>query len=589
MRAIDGAVIIVDAVEEVMAQTESVLRAALREQVRPVLFINKIDRLFQELKLAPHKIQKKLARIINQINNLIAECPTPQISSSWQVNEVFGTVAFGSALHKWGFTIHQMRDSKLKFEDIIEYYTKNKHDDLARKLPIHKPVLDMITKHLPSPIRAQSYRVDHIWKGKTGSRASRVLEKCDKNGPLIMCITKLVEDSRNGDLAVARVFSGTTRRGAMVKILPGETQAVINRVSLFMGSRRVTVPAVTAGNICGLSGLQDAKAGDTITGIEAIEGMVPFEDIKYSNEPVVTISIEPKRPRELPRLRSHLEALVKRDPNLIFQIDQETGEYLLSGIGLLHLEIVIHDIEEAGLELISSDPIVLYRETPEKSTILQQKHLSHNTRNSIRIKVHSSATSKARDSLREPLIHDQRNNILTLTLTEADIPEQAKAALKDGFIWACERGPLCGEPMGATHVEIIELELSENQQERGKVELMSMMKDAVFKVLADSGVTLLEPNYEIQVLVPSELLQRVTSVLMRKRGKIKRVDHKGNLVTVQGLIPVSESLDLATIMRSTTSGRAQWQTTFGEWLKVPGTRIEQIVSDILIRKGRRTP
>lgn len=589
MRAIDGAVIIVDAVEEVMAQTESVLRAAIREHVRPVLFINKIDRLFQELKLQPAQIQEKLTRIINQVNDLIAESPVPHLISSWQVNESLGSVAFGSALHKWGFTIHQMRDSGLKFDDIIEYYTRNELAELVKELPIHKPILDMITKHLPSPLRAQRYRVGHIWKGKNDSEASRVLEECDKNGPLIMCITKLVEDARNGNLAVVRVFSGTTRRGAAVKILPGETQSVINRVSLFMGSRRFTVPSVTAGNICGLSGLQEAKAGDTITGIEIPEGMVPFEDIKYINEPVVTISIEPKRPRELPRLRSYLETIIKRDPNLIFQIDEETGEYLLSGIGLLHLEIITRDIEDAGIALISSDPIVLYRETPERPATLQQKHFSHNTNNSIRITVHSLASSTARDSLPEILVHDQRNNILALTLTEPDIPEQVKTALKDGFTWACERGPLCGEPMGSTYVEIIELELSEHQQERGKVELMSMMKDALFKVLNDSGMTLLEPNYEIQVLVPSELLQKVTSILMRKRGKIKRVDHKGNLVTVLGIIPVSESLDLATVMRSTTSGRAQWQTKFGNWLKIPESRIKQIVSDILIRKGRATP
>jgi elongation factor G len=141
--------------------------------------------------------------------------------------------------------------------------------------------------------------------------------------------------------------------------------------------------------------------------------------------------------------------------------------------------------------------------------------------------------------------------------------------------------------MGSTYVKIIELELSEHQEERGRVELMSMIKDAIFKALDNSGMTLLEPNYEIQVLVPSELLQKVTSIILRKRGKIDRVEHKGKLVTIQGTIPVSETLDLATTMRSTTSGRAQWQTQFGEWLKVSENRIEQIITDILKRKGWR--
>ncbi|MFX1474410.1 MAG: GTP-binding protein [Promethearchaeota archaeon] len=589
MRAIDGAIIVVDAVEEVMAQTESVLRTAIKESVRPVLFINKIDRLFRELKLRPKQIQEKLTRIISQINDLINERSSPQSDVSWQVNDTQGSVAFGSALHKWGFTIQQMREAGLRFNDIIRYYNNNEIEELAGHLPIHKPVLEMILTHLPSPREAQSYRISHIWKGETDSPASRALRKCEKDGPLIMCITKLVDDPRNGNLAVARVLSGTVRRGTTIKLLPRKTQSIVQRVSLFMGSRRVTVPALTAGNICGLSGLQDARAGDTVTGIDVPKGMVPFEDIRYINEPVVTISVEARRPRELPRLLSYLDILTKRDPNLVFRVNEETGEYLLSGIGILHLEIIIRDIKEAGIDVISSEPIVLYQETPEKPAALEQKHFSPNTRNSIRIAVRSLAlsTNGTRDVGQESLVHDQRNNILVNEITESDIPESVKAALKQGFIWACERGPLCGEPMGSTYVQIIALELSDHQEERGRVELMSMMKDAIFKVLNDSGMTLLEPNYEIQVLVPSDLLQKVTSIIQRKRGKIKRVEHKGKIVTVQGTIPVSETLDLATTMRSATSGRAQWQTQFGEWSKVSDNRIEQIVSEILKRKGWR--
>jgi elongation factor 2 len=591
MRAIDGAIIVVDAVEEVMAQTESVLRAAIRERVRPVLFINKIDRLFRELKLPPYKIQAKLTRIVSQINDLITENQILQNGSSWQVNDALGSVAFGSALHKWGFTIRQMKDSEFRFDDIIRYYSNNELDELVKHLPIHKPILDMILNHLPSPQEAQSYRVSHIWKGKTGSPASLALQRCEKGGPLIMCITKLVDDSRNGNLAVARILSGTVRRGVTIKLLPEETQSVVQRVSLFMGSRRVTVPSVTAGNICGLSGIKNARAGDTVTGVVTPEGMIPFEDIKYINEPVVTISIEPKRPRELPRLLSYLDVLVKRDPNLVYRVNEETGEYLLSGIGLLHLEVVIRDIQEAGIDVISSDPIVLYQETPAKPAILEKNHFSPNKRNSIKVAVQSLAISDKgiKDFPQESMVHDKRNNILVYTQPEANISEEAKAALKQGFIWACERGPLCGEPMGFTFVEIAELELGEHLEERGRVELMSMIKDAIFKAVNDSGMTLLEPNYEIQVLVPSELLQKATSIIQRKRGKITRIEHKGKLATVLGIIPVSETLDLATIMRSTTSGRAQWQTQFGKWLKVSDNLIDQIVSDIRIRKGWRSP
>jgi elongation factor 2 len=589
LRVIDGAIVVVDAVEGVMAQTESVLRAASDERVHPVLFINKLDRLIRELKLSPKEIQARLTAIIERVNAILAERAGGPHSASWNVNPESNTVAFGSALHTWGFTISQMNRERLRFHDVLRFYEQDRVGQLAHRLPIAEPILEMVLEHLPSPRQAQSYRLQRIWKGEPDSAAGAAFGKCDSGGPLIGLVSSLVEDPRHGEVAVTRIFSGTIRQGTTVRVLPANSQFTIQRVSLLMGSRRIVVPSLGAGNICGLAGLQGVKAGDTITGQLAPSGMVPFEEIDYVNQPVVTVSIEPKLPRELPRLLSYLESLTRTDPNLLVRVNKDTGEYLLSGIGLLHLEITIHDIEKAGFRIIASEPIVLYRETPRSPTSLRERHLSPNGRNSLRLAVHSTyyPAPAFEDSTDDIWYLDERSNKLICSLPSKNVTKTAQEALVSGFTWACERGPLCGEPIGAAVVRILALELSSDIQDQGKVELMSMLKESLLRSLEHSGMTLLEPIYEIQVLAPNNCMRDVSGTILTRRGKVEQVEQKGALVAIKGLIPVIETFDLATALRSQTSGRAVWQTRFADWRPVPENRLESIVSVIRKRKGWR--
>lgn len=583
MRSIDGAVVVIDAVEGIMAQTESVLHSAIKERVKPILFINKIDRLIRELKLTSKEIQTKLAQIIKQTNTLISEATKTENSLCWEISVSQGNVAFGSALHKWGFTAQQLKEKALQFQDVINFYKADKVEDLAALLPIHKPILKMILEQLPSPKAAQEYRIHHIWKGDTTSPAGNSLRLCDSNGPLIIGIIRVVTNSRYGHIAVGRVFSGTVKRGTMIRIYPQELPSKIQRLSLFMGSRRIVVPAITAGNICGVTGQMDIKAGDTLTGLTVPSGMVPFEEITYLSEPVVTIAIEPSRPRELPRLLSILDDLTKKDPNLVFLVNEKTGENLLSGLGLLHLELALNDMQKAGIQVEASDPIVLYRETLKNSVTFPNLQYSPNGKNGILISVLNWENKT--DSNKELVwFDDERNNVLTF-LAPSNISETEKESLIAGFIWAMERGPLCGEPLGSTIVQIHKLELSDQPPEKGRVELMSMIKDAIFQAFKESGMTLLEPIYQIQVLVPTNLLSEITNIIMAKRGKISQIDHKGLIASINGTLPVSETFDLANVIRSKTSGRATWQTSFALWERVPNGRTKVIADQIKKRKG----
>jgi elongation factor 2 len=348
-----------------------------------------------------------------------------------------------------------------------------------------------------------------------------------------------------------------------------------------MGARQVVIPSLTAGNICGIIGLEDILAGDTITGQNIPQGMVSFEKITYASDPVVTIAIEPKHPRELPRLLSLLETISKGDPNLIFSVNEQTGENLLSGLGLLHLEIALKDIEELGIQVDASDPIVLYRETPTTSIIMPEMHQSPNGQNEIKLEISPHDTTTIEGDI---IYQDARNNVLS-NISSIAIPESASKSIIAGFNWAMERGPLCSEPMGLTLIKITDIKLSDELAERGRVELMSMVKEAIFKAFEVASPTLLEPIYTIQVVVPNEYLKNITGVIISKRGEVEKADHKEILATITGVLPVSESFDLADILRSKSAGKAIWQTKFSHWKIVPGQRVKNIISEIRKRRG----
>ncbi len=360
MRAVDGVIVVVDAVEGVMPQTETVLRQALRENVKPVLFVNKVDRLIKELELTAEQMQERLIKVITEVNKLIKSM-RPEKYKEWMLKVEEGSVAFGSALYKWAVSVPAMKETGVGFKEVYEYIKAGNVKELSKKSPLHRVVLDMVIKHMPSPIEAQKERIQVIWKGDLNSDIGKAMTNCDPKGPVALMITKIVADPHAGEVAVGRLFSGTLKAGMELNIVDRRTKNRIQTVGLYMGPRRVEVSEVPAGNIVAVVGLRDAVAGSTCTDLDEF---VPFESIKHYSEPVVTMAIEAKNPRDLPKLIEVLRKLAKEDTTLHVTLNEETGEHLISGMGELHLEVKVEKIRrDYGLEVITSPPIVVFRET----------------------------------------------------------------------------------------------------------------------------------------------------------------------------------------------------------------------------------
>ncbi|MEM4726552.1 MAG: GTP-binding protein, partial [Nitrososphaerales archaeon] len=306
LRAIDGAVVVTDAVEGVMTQTETVTRQALEERVRPVLYINKIDRLVKELRLTPERMQQWLAGIVNDFNHLISIYAEPEYKEKWKVSIQDNSVSFGSAKDRWGFNLEIAQKKGIRFSDVYDAYTKGTASELAQNFPLHEAILSMVIKHHPPPDVAQRYRIPRIWKGDLDSEVGKALLNCDENGPIVMMVTNVVVDPQAGVVATGRLFSGTVRDGDKVYLIGSKREERIQSVNMFMGPYREIIGVLGAGNIPALLGLEHARAGETIS---SIKDLVPFESIKYVSEPVVTVAVEPKHPRDLPKLVDVLHRL----------------------------------------------------------------------------------------------------------------------------------------------------------------------------------------------------------------------------------------------------------------------------------------
>jgi elongation factor 2 len=617
LRAVDGALVVVDAVEGPMTQTETVLMQALRERVRPILFINKVDRLIKELRLTPQEMQQRFAKIILRVNNLIEKYAPLEHKKDWQVKIENGTVAFGSALHKWGFTLQYMRSRGITFKDVIDAYTgtpeeiARKVDALSKAVPLYEPILDMFCEHLPSPLDAQPYRQTQIWPGDPKSEVGLSMARVNANGPLLMCVTAVEVDPHSGIIAIGRVFSGAVERGKTIQLVGSRQRATIQQVYMYMATDKVIVDRIPAGNIAAISGLPPLQVGETIAddGVDT----PPFESLRYVSEPVVTVSIEPADIRDLPLFDKIVRKITLEDPNLRFTMNKETGEYLLSGMGELHLEIAAYRMQEAGLKVNMGKPIVVYRETISRdyrgSPVMGKSPNKHNklwvtierlSEDVIEaIKSGRISEMQKRDERQRILMHefgwsaeDARNviaieglNVLVNRIKGRQFVEDVIEHIKAAFRDAVNSCPLAKEPGYGLKVNLEDVLIHEDPVHRGPAQIMPMTWRPIWGCFLLCEPKLLEPLLSFECKVPSDFVSHVIGIVQKRRGRLIDITSEEDMMLVKAEIPVAESFGLAEELRSSTQGRAFWATQFSRWAPVPDSMQMDVIRQIRERRG----
>ena len=545
---------------------------------------------------------------------MIKQFAPAEFKKSWQVSVGDGTVAFGSAYHNWGITVPYMQKSGISFKDIFEYCNNEQQKELAQKAPVHEVLLDMSVTKLPSPVEAQPYRIPNIWTGDLESEIGKSMIGCDPEAELAMMITKIWMDPHAGEVAVGRIYSGAVSQGESVFAIGAAKPERVQQVSMMVGGDRITVPKVVAGNIAALTGIRSAAAGVTLS---KDKDFTPFEAIRHYSEPVVTVAVEPKSMKDLPKFIDALRALAKSDASLQVTTNQETGEALLAGMGELHLEITVYRIEEEqNIKVKVSPPIVVYREGIEGNNHgrpFEGKSPNRHNRfyfevEQLPVEVIEALKSgelgdgpvRSKDAkevgnkfgehgmdkdLMRKIYAIKGTNVLVNDTKGIQNLHETRELIIEAFNEVCVKGPIADEPVQGMFVRLVDAKLHEDAIHRGPAQTIPAVRNGIKGAMIRARTIIMEPMQKAFVSVPNDWLGQVTREVTNRRGIIEDMPSDGDVTTVVGIIPIAETFGFSNDIRAASQGRAVWNTENLGFEPLPPQLFEKVVGEIRMRKG----
>jgi len=710
LRVTDGALVVVDYVEGVCVQTETVLRQALAEKIKPVLFINKIDRGILELQVDGETMYQNFQRVIESANVIIHTYECEDMGETQMVDPSCGTVAFGSALFGWAFTLTKFaltfsekfkldREKLMKkfwgdnyFNPTDKKFTTNSDNGKGGELPrcfvqfIMRSVIqltrslmegnkevyekmmnniglvlkgdekdyqgkalfkcvfqkwinaadaliEMIVMKLPSPKKAQKYRAAYLYEGPADDECCRSIAECNKDGPLMIFISKMIPTNDKGRFyAFGRVFAGTVATGQKVRIMgpnykPGSKNDLnvknIQRTVLMMGGKVEAVPDVPCGNTVALVGVDQylMKQGT----ISDHEDACCIRVMKYSVSPVVRVAVEVKSAADLPKLVEGLRKLSKSDP-LVQCYSEDSGEHIIAGCGELHIEICLKDLEEeyAKCPLKKGDPVVSYKECVIETSTQTCLSKSPNKHNRIFCKaaplgddlaqaidddkVSAKQDPKARRIiLRDEFEWDPNDALkiwcfgpettgpnMVVDVTKAvQYLNEIKDSVEAAFQWATKEGVMTEENMRGCRMNIEDVALHADAIHRGGGQIIPTARRVFYASVLTASPRFQEPIFLVEIQCPNDTVGGIYNCLATRRGIVIGEEPISGtpLVNMKAHLPVAESFGFTQALRAATSGRAFPQCVFDHWEQLaddpfkPDSRAGILVAAVRKRKG----
>jgi len=492
-------------------------------------------------------------------------------------------------------------------------------------------LLSMIVTKLPSPRVAQKYRVENLYEGPMDDTAANAIRACDKDGPLMLYVSKMIPTSDKGRFyAFGRVFSGTVATGQKVRIQgshykPGSKEDLfirnVQRTVLMMGRATEQIPDVPCGNTVALVGVDQfiLKTG-TLTTIDDAHNIA---DMKYSVSPVVRVSVKPKDGKDLPKLVEGLKKLSKSDP-LVVCTTEESGEHIIAGCGELHVEICLKDLrdEYAQCDFVQGEPVVSYRETvTEESTqvCLAKSPNKHNRLYMVADRMPEAVAAeieagtlgpKAEAKEKARVFRDKYDwddsearkiwcygpdqegaNVVVDVTVGVQYMAEIKDHVNSAFQWTTKEGPLCEENMRSIRFNIKDVTMHTDAIHRGAGQIMPVTRRVAFASLMTAKPTLQEPMFLVEITCPQEVMSGVYNTMNIRRGQIFEENPREGtpLLQVKAYLPVSESFGFVSALRQQTGGQAFPQCVFDHWEDLPGNpmepgKMQDMILKIRVRK-----
>jgi len=589
LRVLDGGVVVFDAVAGVQSQSETVWRQADRYHIPRICFINKMDRVGADFWRAVESIRERLAA-----RPLPVQMPMGQEDLHKGAIDLVEMRAYtfpdGEVEHLTGEIPPEfLEEAKKRREDLIESIAEvddqmlisfvEQHEVTAIELkkairratiaglvnPVFcgtalknkgiQPLLDGVLDYLPSPVEVPPVKGTDPKTGEEIERAPSVDE------PFSALAFKIVADPYVGRLVYFRVYSGVAKQGSMALNSTRGQKERLGRILRMHANRREEVTEIEAGQIAATVALKNTFTGDTLCDIDK---PVVLEAIKFP-EPVIAVAIEPKTKDDQERMGDALTRLIEEDPTFKARYDQETGQTIISGMGELHLEIIVDRmLREFNVQAEVGRPEVAYKETIQQSSTAEGRFVKQTGGRGqfgvVKLTV-------------EPLPRGTgiqfENKIIG-----GSIPKEYINPTEAGVREALDTGVLANYP--TVDVKVTLVDGSYHPVDSSELAFKMAGSLGVQEAMKRAKPVLLEPIMKVEAASPDEFFGDVLSDISSRRGQVHDVDHRGHLRVITAHIPLAETFGYATVLRSITQGRASYTMEFDHYQEVPASIAEQV-------------
>ncbi|MCD6194846.1 elongation factor G [bacterium] len=591
LRILDGAVVVFEAVSGVQAQSETVWRQADEYKVPRICFINKMDRAGADFYMSFNSIKEKLGanavalqipigqedKFEGIIDLLKMKALTHDDELGKEVVESDIPEDYKEEAEKWrkdmvekiAETNDELLEKYLEGKEISlnELYRAIREATVQNKIyPVLcgsalknkgvQPLLDAVVRYLPSPVDLPPA------KGTNYKTKEEVECPPKDDHAFVGLVFKVAHDPYVGKLYFFRVYSGALEAGSYVLNNTTGRKERVGRIVRMHANHREEVKKVFAGDIAAMVGLKDTKTGDTLS---EEKFPVRLETIAFP-EPVISVAIEPKTKADQEKLGLALKEFLDEDPTLKVSYDEETGQTLVSGMGELHLEILVDRMKrEFGVEANVSKPRVAYKETIRKTTKAEGKFIRQT----------GGRGQYGHVWLRlEPLERGAGFKFLN-EIKGGIIPSEFIPAVEKGVKEAMQKGVVAGYPVADVSVALYDG--SFHEVDSSELAFKIAATKAFQEAAKQADPYLLEPIMDLEVVVPEEYLGQVNGDLNSRRAQIESISPRGNLQVIKSKVPLAEMFGYATTLRSLTSGRGAFVMQFDHYAEVPKSIAQEII------------
>jgi len=579
LRVLDGAIGVFCAVGGVEPQSETVWHQADRYHVPKIAFVNKLDRVGADFFKVVESMREKLGTVPlvtqipwgteDQFQGVIdllrmkaivwedeslgasyEEVPIPdylvETASEYRENLMETLADKDDSIMEKYLAEEEIREEELKAAirnaTVRLQLTPVLCGSALRNKGI-QPLLDAITDYLPSPIDIPAI-IGHV--PDTGKEESR---PSDPQGPFSALAFKVMMD-QGRKMTYLRVYSGSIDVGKPVFNSAKGITEKLSRLLRMHSNKRERIESASAGDLVAAMGLKNTSTGDTLC---TEDKPILLEPIKF-NEPVITMAVEPKYVQDQDKLVETLEKFSDEDPTFKYRIDEETGQTVISGMGELHLEILVGRMKrEFSVETNQGKPQVVYRETISKTVsheeVFQRELGGQQHYAGVLLEV-------------APLPRGSGNSFLD-RCRNPDLTEEFLAAIREGVTESEGSGAMMGYPVIDTRTTLLDAQIRESLSDNMAFKIAAAM--AFKRACSEAGPLLLQPIMKTEIIVPEEFMGEVIGDLNARKGKIEQIASKGPIQVIAASVPLSKMFGYSTALRSVSQGRGTFTMQFSHY------------------------